>query len=76
MARPTGTICITRRTSLGQDDKGLFDTGETYLSTNPGTLIEIGGAPWGSGGSGPYTLSVLAAQVVPAGTLIQGLPEV
>lgn len=76
VTRPTGTICITRRTSLGQEDFGLFDTGETYLSTNPGTLIEIQGAPWGSGGTGPYTLSVIAAQVVPAGTLIRGLPEI
>ncbi len=76
VGRPTGTICITRRTSLGQVDFGMFDTGETYLSTNPGTLIEIQGTPWGSGGTGPYTLSVIAAQVVPAGTLIQGLPEV
>lgn len=75
VTRPTGTICITRRTSLSQADLGLFDTGETYLSTNPGTLIEIQGAPWGSGGTGPYTLSVIAAQVVPAGTLIQGIPE-
>ena len=76
VTRPTGTICITRKTSLGQEDLGLFDTGETFLSTNPGTLIEIQGAPWGSGGTPPYTLSVVAAQVVPAGTLIQGLPEV
>lgn len=73
--RPPGTICITRRNSLGQEDMGLFDTGESYLSTNPGTLIEVQGAPWGSGGTGPYTLNVLAAQVVPSGTLIQGLPE-
>jgi hypothetical protein len=76
VTRPTGTICITRRTSLNQTDMGLFDTGESYLSTNPGTLIEIQGSPWASAGTGPYTLNVLAAQVVPAGTLIQGLPEV
>lgn len=76
VTRPTGTICITRRTSLSQEDMGLFDTGESYLSTNPGTLIEVQGAPWGSGGTGPYTLNVLAAQVIPAGSLIQGLPEV
>lgn len=76
VTRPTGTLAISRRCSLGQTDFGLFDTGETYLSTNPGTLIEVQGAPWGSGGTGPYTLSVLAAQVVPSGTLIQGLPEV
>lgn len=76
VTRPTGTIAFSRRTSLSQADWGLFDTGESYLSTNPGTLIEVQGAPWGTGGTGPYTLSVLAAQVVPAGTLIQGLPEV
>jgi hypothetical protein len=76
VTRPTGTICITRRTSMGQVDYGLFDTGESYLSTNPGTLIEVGAAPWGSGGTPPYTMNVLAAQVIPAGTLIQGLPEV
>jgi hypothetical protein len=76
VARPPGTICITRKNSLGQADYGQFDTGETYLSTNPGTLIEIQGAPWGSAGTGPYTLNVLAMQIVPAGSLIQGLPEV
>jgi len=76
VTRPAGTICITRRTSFAQTDLGLFDSGETYLSTNPGTLIEIQGAPWGSAGTGPYTLNVVAAQVVPAGTLVQGLPEV
>jgi hypothetical protein len=76
VTRPTGTICITRRTSLSQVDWGLFDTGESYLSTNPGTLIEVQGSPWASAGTGPYTLNVLAAQVVPSGTLVQGLPEV
>jgi hypothetical protein len=74
--RPTGVIAISRKTSLAQNQHGLLDTGETFLSTNPGTLIEIQGAPWGTGGTGPYTLSCLVGQVVPAGTLIQGLPEV
>lgn len=73
--RPTGVIAISRKTSLAQVQHGLFDTGETFLSTNPGTLIEVQGAPWGSGGTGPYTLSCMVGQVVPAGTLIQGLPE-
>jgi hypothetical protein len=76
VTRPTGVIAISRKTSLAQNQHGLLDTGETFLSTNPGTLIEIQGAPWGSGGTGPYTLSCLVGQVVPAGTLIQGLPEV
>lgn len=76
VTRPTGVISISRKTSLAQNQHGLLDTGETFLSTNPGTLIEIQGAPWGTGGTGPYTLSCLVGQVVPAGTLIQGLPEV
>lgn len=74
-SRPLGVIAISRRTSLAQEDFGLFDTGETYLSTNPGTLIEIQGAPWGTIANSPATLNVLIGQVVPSGTLIQGLPE-
>lgn len=76
ITRPTGTLAFSRKTSLNQEAMGLFDTGETFLSTNPGTLIEVQGAPWGSGGTAPYTLSCLVGQVVPSGTLIQGLPEV
>lgn len=76
ITRPTGVVAISRKTSLNQESMGLLDTGETFLSTNPGTLIEVQGAPWGSGGTPPYTLSCLVGQVVPAGTLIQGLPEV
>ncbi len=75
-ARPTGVIAISRKTSLSQEDWGLFDTGETFLSTNPGTLIEIQGAPWGSVANAPATLNILVGQVVPSGNLIQGLPEV
>lgn len=76
ITRPTGVVAFSRRTALSQEAMGLFDTGETYLSTNPGTLIEVQGAPWGSGGTAPYTLSCIVGQVVPSGTLIQGLPEV
>lgn len=76
VTRPTGVVAISRKTSLNQAQLGLLDTGELFLSTNPGTLIEVQGAPWGSGGTGPYTLSCLFGQVVPSGTLIQGLPEV
>lgn len=75
VTRPTGVLAISRKTSLAQNQQGLFDTGETFLSTNPGTLIEVQCAPWGSGGTGPYTLNIMVGQVVPAGTLIQGLPE-
>ena len=75
-ARPVGVIALTRKNSLSQKSQGLFDTGEAYLSTNPGTQIEFAGAPWGAIGNSPATLNALCGQVVPSGALIQGLPEV
>jgi hypothetical protein len=74
-ARDTGVWAWTRKTCLSQESGGLFDTGETWLSTNPGTLIEVEGAPWATIANAPAVLSVLVGQVVPAGSLIQGLPE-
>lgn len=73
--REVGVIAISRKTSLNQKNLGLLDTGETLLSTNPGTLIEIEGAPWGTATNTPVTLSAVVGQIVPAGVLIQGLPE-
>jgi hypothetical protein len=75
-ALPTGVVNITRKTSLAQRGMGLFDTGETFLSTNPGTQIEVAGAPFGTISSGPATLNAIVGQVVPSGALIQGLPEI
>lgn len=75
--RPAGTIAINRKTSLAQRDFGLLDTGEIFLSTNPGTQLEIAGFPWGAGdGSNPHTLNATVGQVVPSGTIVQGLPEI
>ena len=75
--RPAGTIFFSRKTSLSQRDLGLFDTGEIFLSTNPGTQLEIAGFPWAAGdGSNPHTLNATVGQVVPSGTIVQGLPEV
>lgn len=74
--RPTGTIAFSRKTGLAQRHFGLFDTGEEFLSTNPGTQIEISGVPWGTVTNGPATLNAIVGQVVPTGALIQGLPEV
>jgi hypothetical protein len=74
--RPTGTIAVNRKTSLSQRDFGLFDTGEIFLSTNPGTQLEIAGFPWGTIANAPATLNAIVGQVVPSGTLVQGLPEV
>ena len=76
VTRPTGVIAFSRKTSLSQTSLGLLDTGEAYLSTNPGTLLEVNGAPWGTFSNGPATMSALVDQVVPTGSIIQGLPEV
>ena len=78
VARPSGTFAISRKTSLAQRDFGLLDTGEIFLSTNPGTQIEVAGYPWGySNSSTTYmTLNAIVGQVVPTGALVQGLPEV
>lgn len=73
---PTGVYVYTRKTSLSQQIEGLLDTGEATLSSNPGTLIEVQGQSWGSGGTGPYTLNVIIGQIVPRGRMIQGLPEI
>lgn len=75
-ARPTGTLAVSRKTSLAQMDLGLLDTGEKYLSTNPGTQVEINGAPWSTITNTPATLNAVIGQIVPSGPLVQGLPEI
>lgn len=73
--RDAGVLAICRKTSMNQESLGLLDTGEEYLSTNPGTLVQLEGSPWGSFANTPGSLNALVTQVVPAGSLIQGLPE-
>lgn len=70
-----GVRVLSRKMSLCQNNLGLLDTGETFLSTSPGTLIEIEGSPWGTVTAGPATLNVMVGLVVPTGTLVTGLPE-
>jgi hypothetical protein len=74
--RPTGVIAISRKTSLAQMDLGLLDTGEKFLSSNPGTQVELNGVPWGTISNTPGNLSAVIGQIVPSGRLLQGLPEV
>lgn len=73
--RPTGILALNRKTSLSQADFGLLDTGEKFLSTNPGTQVEINGAPWATITNTPATLNAIIGQIVPSGPLVQGLPE-
>lgn len=76
VVRPNGVIAISRKTAMAQRMQGLLETGETFLSTNPGTQIEVAGFPWGTVLSPPATLNAFVGQVVPSGQLIQGLPEI
>ena len=75
-ARPTGILALSRKNSLAQMDLGLLDTGEKFLSTNPGTQVEFNGVPWATISNTPATLNALIGQIVPSGPLVQGLPEV
>jgi hypothetical protein len=75
VTRPNGTFWWSRKTGLAQRHFGLLDTGEIFLSTNPGTQIELAGFPWGTVASAPMTLNVIVGQVVPSGAIIRGLPE-
>ena len=75
-ATPGGVLAFSRKNGLSQQSLGLFDTGEAYLSTNPGTQIEFACAPWAGVGAAPAVLNAICGQVVPSGALIQGLPEV
>ena len=74
--QPAGILFLDRKISLAQRDFGLLDTGEVFLSTNPGTQVEINGAPWASIANSPATLNAVIGQVVPSGPLVQGLPQV
>jgi len=75
--RPQGVIALSRKTSLGRQVFGLLDTAEVSLSTSAGTAMTIEGAPWGSSSSNtPWTLNGLLGQIIPSGSLIQGLSQV
>ena len=61
--------------------EATFDLVTSVLSLHcvndlPGTLIQIECTPWGTISNAPATLSAIVGQVVPAGSLLQGLPEI
>jgi hypothetical protein len=72
--REAGVLVFTRKTSLFQVMAGLLDSGEGYLSSNPGTSVEAQGT-WGTIANGPALLTVLAGQFVPSGAMLRGLLE-
>src|SRR5215469_6563265 len=76
VVRDTGILVYSFKNSLSQVQLGLLDTLETSLQTTSGSQLEVQMAPWGSGGTPPYTLSATLVQLVPAGPIMQGLNEV
>src|ERR1700752_1903418 len=76
LTRETGVLCFTRKNSLSQLNLGLFDTLEEAISSNPGTQLTVNGSPWGTISNAPGTLTVIVGQIVPAGMIIQGVPEI
>jgi hypothetical protein len=76
LSLPAGVLMIDRKISLAQRDFGLLDTGEVFLSTNPGTQVEVNGTPWGTVSNAPAILNAVIGQVVPSGPLVQGLPQI
>jgi hypothetical protein len=75
VARPTGVLAISRKTSLGLQVHGLMDTLEVAMSTSPGTSMIVEGAPWGTITNSPGTLNAVLGQIIPSGALVQGFPE-
>ena len=75
-SRDTGVWAWTRKTSMNQMSLGLLDTGETLLSTNPGTAIEMQAPNWGTISNTPATLNIIAGTIVPTGAIQQGLSQV
>ncbi len=73
--RPNGVFAYTFKDSLSQVSLGLFDSLQTVLLTNPGTLLELEGVPWGNGTNSPATVTAVIGQLVPTGPLQQGLIE-
>ena len=75
VTRPKGVIALSRRTAMNQTVLGLLTSGEQWLASSPGTLLELAGYPWGTFAHAPAQLSLLLGQIVPAGTIIQGAAD-
>jgi hypothetical protein len=71
--RPIGVLHFSFRNGVNQTDTGLEQSGLNYVSTTPGTNIQIGGTGWQnifSDANTPYTITAIIGLVVPAGTLV------
>jgi hypothetical protein len=75
VTRPTGVIAYRFGDSLSQVNLGSLDTLLECIPITPATQIEVECTPWGSGGTPPYTATIIYGVIVPKGPLATGLPE-
>jgi hypothetical protein len=75
VTRPTGVIAYSFAESLSQLNLGHLDTLLECIPVTPATQIEVECTPWGSGGTPPYTATIIYGVIVPKGQLATGLPE-
>lgn len=71
--RPAGVLAYSFKDSLSQANLGQLDNGDNWLSTTPGTLIEVECTPWGGFASGPAQVTCIIGCIVPRGPVQQGL---
>lgn len=71
--RPAGVLAYSFKTSESQMNLGQLDNGNLWVSSTPGTLIEVECTPWGTFAGGPATLTAIVGQIVPRGPVVQGL---
>jgi hypothetical protein len=71
--RPAGVFAYSFKQFESQMVLGYLDSLVGFLSTNPGTQLEIECTPWGTQANSPATITVLVGQVVPRGAVQYGI---
>lgn len=68
--KPAGVIAYSFKASESQVNLGHLDNGDLWLSSTPGSLIEIECNSWGATAG---TITAIVGQIVPRGQVQQGL---
>jgi len=72
-SRPVGVLHFSFRNGVSQIDTGLLQSGLDYISTTPGTNVQLSGTGFQNifaDANTPYTFTCIIGLVVPAGTLV------
>lgn len=68
VTRPAGVIVYTFRDSVANfGPVSAVDTGDLFLPTNPGSLLEWGSSAWGTNNNAPAQITVVSGRVYAAG---------